>query len=64
MVVALGALHGQPHPDIPGGFDPVDHIFHPKFLGNHTAFIRGCMISVKSGGNLLSISRIGEQVAG
>ena len=59
MIMTLSTFHGQAHPDITRGFNPVDHIFYPEFLGNHTTFIGGCMVSVKTGGNLLGFRSVG-----
>ena len=64
MVVALGTLHGQSHPYISCGFNPVDHIFHTKFLGDHSTFIGSCMITIKTGCNFLGISSLGKKITG
>ena len=62
MVVTLGTFKSHPQPDIGCGLDPVDHIFHPELFGNGPALIRGCMITVKAGGNFLFEGCFGKKI--
>ena len=64
MIMALGAFHSQPHPDIPGGFYPIHYIFNPEFLSNDSSLIGGGMVAIKTGGDFLIIRGIREKIAG
>ena len=64
MIMALGAFHSQPHPDIPGGFYPIHHIFNPEFLSNDSSLIGGGMVAIKTGGDFLIIRGIREKISG
>ena len=58
--MALAALHGQPHPYIGSGLDPVDDILNTQFLCKGTSLIGGGMVAVKARGHPLVNRGIGQ----
>ena len=51
--MALGAFHGQSHPSVGRGLDPIDGVLDPEFFGDDPAFVRGRMVAVETGCDLL-----------
>ncbi len=64
MRVTLSATGGQPHPDGPGGGDPVDRGIETKFQGIDSAFFVELGVSVKPGGGFLFLRSVGQHVPG
>src|SRR5690606_8925703 len=61
--VALGAAEGETKPDRSGGVDPVDNFFVSKLLGIAAALLIDEGIAVKTRGDELGFSGIGQEIA-
>ena len=63
VVVALGTLHSEPHPDICGGLNAICHILNPQFFGKCASLIARCMISIEPRCDLLGNSGLRKKIA-
>lgn len=64
MAMALGAGHGEAHPDGHGGVDAIDNGNVSKFFVVGPAFVVGQRVAVEGGGNELIGGGVGEEVTG
>lgn len=64
VAMALGASHGEAHPDGHGRVDAIDHGNVAKFFVVGSSFVVGQGIAVKGGGDELIGSGIGEEITG